>query len=527
MPSIVRGATRMVSLLFAIYFCTNLLFKVNWSALWQVPFTGPLFMPVVEHGWAYTFIVWSAYITFIIDCVMQIKHMQYAYDISCHWKKWKLSEDVVWIPWSKVVEAMGNRNEHLLQRQMRLDNYLTAMSIENAMQIPAILYNQSLEWTLKQCMYASIFDSRQGPSSDIMVPANVDVFVRRFKISLWVAGTCTVVFMPVLTLMEIMKMVMHSLAMYQQDPTRFGHYAFTYQAMTEMRDFNELPHTFQSRLDKARPLVREVISVEMPTVMRQLMQLFEVISGSMLAFIVLIGLLNQSAPSSIRVWGQTLFFWAGIFGFVYISCRSKVEKSPLGIEDPEKKVDKLVKELHHVPATWNTLSLRGKFHEIHTFFRLSLVIQLGNVASTFCLPLFFLLWFPHKAEDIVRTMMALSVEDANLGVVCKYAVLSDHVPLHLSTIEASSSSSSSSGSSGLGASSDEEQFMSPMLAPTYGSTHGDSYMDPHMDQRSIRSQSSMQTSFQVALPLAQQRVNILRSSVMLEAKMSQSKIYNS
>lgn len=404
----------------------------------------------------------------------------------------------------------------LVQRHMRLDNYLTALSIENTFELPSLMYSPTIEWIIKQCFYASFFDIKNGPSYDFLVEANVAVYVRRLKFASWCFGIMVLIFTPVLFILEVMKIIMQSLANYQQDPTRFGHYSFTHQAMREMRDFNELLHSFHGRLARARSTVASVISVEMPTATREITHLFEIVSGSLLALIVSLGLMNQSAPSMIRFMGQNMYFWAGICGFIYISCRQRVDRVPMGTEDPEQKLDELVKELHHVPAMWGSLSLRAKFEEIHQLFRLSLIIQMGRIASTLCMPIFLLLWMPYQSERIIRSMQMLSTTHPSLGVVCKYALHEPNSPAMQASVHSNRSSSSSSlaSSSGLDSSSsssdDDHSTLRPpppQIVPTLRN-----------DAASIRSSSTqiyMGTETSSLLPRS---VAGLRSSSVLDAK---------
>lgn len=198
---------------------------------------------------------------------------------------------------------------------------------------------------------------------------------------------------------------------------------FTNFARWKFREFNELPHLFDQRLDRAHPLAERYVN-QFPKEKTALVSRFvALIAGSFAAVLILFSLVDPEAFLHFEVTpGRTVLFYIGVFGGILAIARGMMPGDHQ-ISDPEEIMKSLVEQTHYMPIEW-----RGNLHsaEVHAefskLFQLKLYVFFKELFSVIATP--FVLWYslPACAPAIIDFFREFTVHVDGIGYVCSFAV---------------------------------------------------------------------------------------------------------
>ena len=95
-------------------------------------------------------------------------------------------------------------------------------------------------------------------------------------------------------------------------------------AMWNFREFNELPHLFEERINKSyAPATAYILSFHNPSI-AVLARFFSFVSGSCVAILLLVSLVGESALLYVHVGGHNLLWYLGVFSAAYAGARALI-----------------------------------------------------------------------------------------------------------------------------------------------------------------------------------------------------------
>ena len=430
---ILKNICYILTVLFSILSSTFLSTCVNWKAIQDGshPKVYPGCIPpegrnglVMFFFWI--FMIWWTYQVYrswkFCGRMMQIRHI---------WiDNLSLPEDVRWIHWEQVVEAYRNNIqnsvdiEYIANRIMRYDNFLIGMltkdvfAIENT--VFAIAFSKLLEWNIKLCIKRVLFrhddtvhpDVQRRISSARLESSLIKAFI--------IVGILNALFIPFMLCAIIVYFIYRYVGEYNRNPKALGYYTFTRLAHWKLRDFNELPHTYINRLNRAHPKVVEYLDQFGNEKVRILGKFLSYVSTSTFFILAVISYFNSDVVISLFMMEKPIIFYVGIFGALSMMFPDTVG-SDIIVYEPDRKFDELVDILHHsVPPTWKDMDTKERYDEISKLFRYKWIVFLEEALSVITVPYVLLFKFPKRAKHIVAFFRenAHYVPNNNLGIIC-------------------------------------------------------------------------------------------------------------
>ena len=334
---------------------------------------------------------------------------------------------------------------------MRRDNYTIALINKDVLDLSVLFMDQkqsltkTLEWNLKLCIDNFIFNQQGQINGSILKDYNRNQLARELTSRFKLAAMINVILCPFIVVYFVLLYFFKYFNEYKSNPSSIiGLRQYTPYAEWKLREFNELPHFFQNRLQLSTSTANTYID-QFPKgyFVVNGMKLANFISGSILAVLVVLGIFldneSQSFWSFEITEGKTVLFYISIFGTVWAITSSSSTSSSASnaateqnqqhfstnrtMYDPESNLRHLSKFTHYLPRSWkkklHTIQVRNEFCQLYS---LKIVIIAYEILSLILTP--YILWFKvsQNSGAIVDFFREYSIHVDGLGYVCYFAM---------------------------------------------------------------------------------------------------------
>lgn len=319
----------------------------------------------------------------------------------------------------------------IANRLMRRDNYLIALVnkdiLDLTLPVPFFknrqLFSKTLEWNLSLCILDFVFNEqgqvRQFFLKDAHRRALSDGLRRRFLF----AGIMNVFCAPFIFVYFIMLYFFRYFNEYQKNPSQIGSRQYTPFAEWKFREFNELWHLFQRRINMSYPFASRYLDQFPKDKTVQLSRFVAFVSGALVSVLALASVIDPEMFLGFEITRErTVLFYVGLFGTIWAVARGGVPEENL-VFDPEFALSNVIEYTHYLPGHW-----QGRLHsdevrsEFALLYQMKVVIFLEEMLSIIFTP--FILWFslPKCSDKIVDFFREFTVHVDGLGYVCSFAV---------------------------------------------------------------------------------------------------------
>jgi len=319
----------------------------------------------------------------------------------------------------------------IANRLMRRDNYLIALInkdvLDLTLPIPFFrnrqLFSKTLQWNLSLCILDFVFNEqgqvRPHFLKDTHRRALSDGLRRRFLF----AGVMNVVCAPFIFVYFMMLYFFRYFTEYQKNPSQIGSRQYTPFAEWKFREFNELWHLFQRRVNMSYPFASRYVDQFPKDKTVQISRFVAFITGALASVLALASVIDPEMFLGFEITrDRTVLFYLGVFGTIWAVARGGVPEENL-VFDPEFALSNVTEYTHYLPSHW-----RGRLHssevrsEFALLYQMKVVIFLEEMLSVIFTP--FVLWFslPKCSDRLVDFFREFSVHVDGLGYVCSFAV---------------------------------------------------------------------------------------------------------
>ena len=319
----------------------------------------------------------------------------------------------------------------IANRLMRRDNYLIALInkdiLDLTLPIPFMknrqFFSKTLEWNLSLCILDYVFDEHGQFQTLILKDTHrkelSDGLRRRFMF----AGLMNVLCGPFIISYAMMLYFFRYFNEYQRNPSEIGSRQYTPLAEWKFREFNELWHLFQRRINMSYPFASRYVNQFPKDKTIQLCRFVAFITGALASVLALASVIDPELFLGFEITPErTVLFYLGIFGTVWAVARGAVPEETL-VFDPEYALSNVTDYTHYLPSHW-----RGRLHsdevraEFALLYQMKVVTFLEEILSIIFTP--FILWFslPQCSDRIVDFFREFTLHVDGLGYVCSFAV---------------------------------------------------------------------------------------------------------
>ncbi|BDD55587.1 autophagy protein atg9 [Monascus purpureus] len=319
----------------------------------------------------------------------------------------------------------------IANRLMRKENYLIALVnkdiLDLTLPIPFLrnrqLFSRTLEWNIQLCIMDYVFND-QGQVRTLFLKdthrrALSDGLRRRFIF----AGFMNIFVSPFIVVYFLMHYFFRYFNEYKRNPSQIGSRQYTPLAEWKFREFNELWHLFERRINLSYPFASRYVDQFPKDKTVQLARFVAFVSGALASVLALASLVDPELFLGFEVThDRTVLFYLGVFGSVWAVARGMVPEET-DVFDPEFALLEVIDYTHYFPTSW-----KGRLHsdevrkEFAMLYQVKIVIFLEEILSMIFTP--FILWFslPKCSDRLIDFFREFTVHVDGMGYLCSFAV---------------------------------------------------------------------------------------------------------
>ncbi|RKO93129.1 autophagy protein Apg9-domain-containing protein, partial [Blyttiomyces helicus] len=427
----------LLTYLFTITFSTFLATCVDWETIHKTEQEKQVFytrcMPPQGRNSIVTFSFSMFMIGFSIHAIRRVFYICEMYQIRDVWiGELCLPANTKWVTWQMVIDKYkckvdGNADEHyIVNRIMRWDNYFIAMLSKNILSLEnysGTLFTKFKEWNLKAVITHARFRSDGILIKDVLKSDRDFEYSQRLRKTFIWYGVINLVLAPFAMCALIVYFIYRYVGEYHRNPKAMGSYAFSPLARWKVRNFNELPHDYVTRLNKIHPRIIEYLAQFSNESWNIISKFVSFVLGATLLITLIVSFFNPELTLSLFLADKPLIFYAGIFGTIYVAIGNT---EYVKIYKPDEKYTELISLLDPTPfygtSPWETMNTSERYAGIRKLFNYRWLVFLHEIISVIYVPFILVLQLPDKSKDIVNFFRDNSHDDKDLGVVCTYGI---------------------------------------------------------------------------------------------------------
>jgi autophagy-related protein 9 len=253
-----------------------------------------------------------------------------------------------------------------------------------------------LEWNFIFCFINPLINKNREINNENKI--NRDIYVQKVITNLKRVTIINLLFLPFLFIFMVLYMILQYGEQFYNNPKLIVNRQWSIKASWKIRYYNELPHLFYNRIEKAGQNIKDYDKQFPSKIYETIAHFFTFIIGSLFIILLILSLLNENLLINLNISnGKTILWYMSILGGVLTLTKSFINKNV--IYDPEKYLKK-VSEYIDIDPEWikdsRNISIRKKL--LKQFPKRAVLL----LEECYCLLLTpYILWFVLKKESIV------------------------------------------------------------------------------------------------------------------------------
>lgn len=332
----------------------------------------------------------------------------------------------------------------IANRIMRTENYLIAMYNKGIinLEIPCLNINfltKILEWNINYCVLNAIFDNKMNIKEEYRSYSmiNRNKLIRKMKQRINIMTILNIILIPFTIIFVLIYILFKYGEEFYKNPKNLSTREWSMYSRWKIREFNELIHILNQRLEKGGVYTQEFID-KLPTnkYIVLLLKLVVFILSSIVITLILITMVNDNIILNVEITqGKSLLWLLGISGSILAICRNYTKdkntlkfKYKKGYQEGEKeyKLDKVAEYIHYIPESWvkDPIRYKSKIIEMYPYQIISLLKEIIGILLT---PIIMKVSVYNSVEIIVDFIYTYTKYDKELGYVCQFALFSENI----------------------------------------------------------------------------------------------------
>lgn len=281
-----------------------------------------------------------------------------------------------------------------------------------------LFLTKSLEWSIYYCILHHIFNDQFNISK---------VFVRDVKglqMRFMAVGVVHVLLLPYMLVFMTIHFFLQNASQFHTSGAYLGPRQWNPLMLWKFREFNELPHVFEARLNKSYEPANAYINSFKNPYIAVLARCVAYISGSFVAVLLLVSFVDDSILLFIHFGEHNLLWYLGICSAIFAASRSMIpDERKVETSSQQELMNKIVAATHLTDTDWD-----GKEHtiqvcdELKEMFPYKAHLFAMEVMSVVLTPIVLCFSLPKCAPDILEFIKTHSVYADGVGAVCDYCM---------------------------------------------------------------------------------------------------------
>ncbi len=456
MPMICKFLVEFLSLIFTLWLSRILLQKVDWHRLatckdehsCQANWSDYYFQQPLDswtHWWlvqGYTtlFVAYAIYSVWNFwQSLQQAWKCQYIMHDKLGISRRKLQGGAV--SWDTVVEQLCRAQDSgeyrtalsrldplvIAQRIMRKENFLIAFWNQRLLDVQIgerCYWCPTLEWSIHICILNFMFNHRYELRPAFVLDAAS--LQRRFI----VCGIVHALLLPFLMLFLSLHFLFRNVYDFKTQKQYMGNRQWSSVAQWTFREFNELSHVFERRLEPSYEASEQYLKLfGQSEYVAALGKLLVFLGGAVGGVLLVLGIMSDAILLHVQLWGRNLLWYAGMAGIVYSVGKGLLptkEAQPSVTRNLFADMDTALKTVsthtHHYPEHWKGRGWDRKVHsQFSMLFDSKVKLFLWELISLVLAPYILIARLSKCAPAICEFCTTIKAKVPGSGDVCGYS----------------------------------------------------------------------------------------------------------
>lgn len=319
----------------------------------------------------------------------------------------------------------------IANRLMRKENYMIALVnkdiLDLTLPIPFLknrqLFSRTLEWNLNMCIMNYVFNEQGQLRTLFLKDTHRRALSATLRRRFIFVGIMNIFVAPFIVVYFMMHYFFRYFNEFKKNPAQIGSRQYTPLAEWKFREFNELWHLFERRINISYPFANRYVDQFPKDKTVQVASFVAFVSGALASVLALASVVDPELFLGFEIThDRTVLFYLGVFGTVWAVARGLVPEET-DVFEPEFSLLELINFTHYFPSSW-----KGRLHsddvrkEFSILYQLKIVIFLEEILSMIFTP--FVLWFslPNCSDRLIDFFREFTVHVDGMGYLCSFAV---------------------------------------------------------------------------------------------------------
>jgi len=348
--------------------------------------------------------------------------------------------------WSTIINKIMELSENklftkinkldIINRIMRKNNYFIAMVDLDILDLNIYIpfygeysfLSKYLEWNINKCISNFVFDNESQikkifiRSSNLTFPEETlkklqDELRQRFLTMTVINLTC----LPFILLFQLTYFFFKYAEEYRRDPHLLGLRQYSHYSRWKFREYNELPHIFEQRLNMSYDDANKYISHFSNKISIMIKQFVVFIASSFIIFLTIISIRDEDILFNDVTSGKSALWYIGILGGIIGLCKF-IKTSDDKIYKPDILLKKVSLYTHYYPENWINKEYHiDTYREFSKFFQIKFFSLLEEIFSFIVTP--YILYFKLRKDTnkIIDFFINYTSYNNNVGYMCSFA----------------------------------------------------------------------------------------------------------
>ncbi|KAH9890886.1 APG9-domain-containing protein [Xylariomycetidae sp. FL2044] len=319
----------------------------------------------------------------------------------------------------------------IANRLMRRENYIIALFNKDILDLTAPipflrgrqLFSRSLEWTVQFGVLDLVFNESGQVHQRVLRSDRRGQLSKEMKTRFAFAAVMNLIFAPFVACSLVIDYVFTYYNEFKTNTSAISARQYTPLARWKFREFNELPHLFEERLNMSHPIAKHYIDQFPKKKTESAARTVQFFSGALIAVLAIVGFSDPEMFVDFEIFrGMTAFAFVALLTTIWAVARGMITEEN-DVFDPEFAMQRVIEYTHYQPDQWkgrlHSYDVKAEFSELY---KARVVIFAEEILGVLVTPLILFFSLPKCSDQIIDFFREFTVHVDGLGYVCSFAV---------------------------------------------------------------------------------------------------------
>lgn len=319
----------------------------------------------------------------------------------------------------------------IANRLMRRENYIIALFNKDILDLTAPipflrnrqLFSKSLEWTVQFGVLDLVFNEGGQVHQRVLKSDHRGHLSREMQTRFAFAAVMNLLFAPFAASALVIDFIFTYYNEFKTNTSSLGARQYTPLARWKFREFNELPHLFEERLNMSYPFAKHYIDQFPKKKTESAARTVQFFTGALIAVMAIVGFSDPEMFVDFDIFpGMNALAFVALLTTTWAVARGMISEEN-DVFDPEFAMQNVIEYTHYQPDQWkgrlHSYEVKAEFSELY---KARIIIFLEEILGVLVTPLVLFFSLPKCSDQIIDFFREFTIHVDGLGYVCSFAV---------------------------------------------------------------------------------------------------------